>query len=169
VRDVTAIQTQDSTVAGIGYFASDDGRSLGLSVDQETLAQMQGGSYHAWDCLNRAYVSERVDFVPGSVPYVSLSLKGIYELQQVAAQYATLSGVKSAEPDSGGGDGPSICLTREADLWHYVFDQASGDCPAGCIDHSYRHFTTNAAGAVTSLGELSPDLVQTYASREACH
>jgi hypothetical protein len=38
-----------------------------------------------------------------------------------------------------------------------VFDQASGDCPAGCIDHKYTHFTTSIAGEVTNLGEPTPE------------
>jgi hypothetical protein len=170
VRDVSAIQTQDSTVAGIGYFPRNDGRSLELSVDQPTFDQMRDHSYQAWDCLNQAYILGNVNFGPGTLLDVSLSLKGIYELQQVAAEYATLAGIKSAGPGGiGGGDGPTICVTPEGDVWHYVFDQAGGDCTAGCNEHQYFHFTTGSAGAVTNLGQLSPELVSMYASWEACH
>lgn len=166
VRDVGAIDAVVATVAGIAYFPPYDGRALLLSIDAEAFSEMQQKRYTDWDCLNQAYVTKRIDFspatVPGFSPFVTLTLKGIYELTQVAAQYAALRGIKSAGPNTGGGDGPTICVKREGDLWHYVFDQASGDCLAGCIDHVFTHFTTNAAGAVTPLGGLSPALAANY-------
>src|SRR4051812_12135410 len=42
-------------------------------------------------------------------------------------------------------DGPTICVTPSTDVWHYVFDRAGGDCPAGCTTHEYHHFSTTRA------------------------
>ena len=55
------------------------------------------------------------------------------------------------------GAGPTICAARDGDLIHYVFDDASGDCPAGCIHHDYTHYTADADGEVTWSGEWASD------------
>lgn len=34
----------------------------------------------------------------------------------------------------------------------FIFDAGSGDCPSGCIDHTYWGFSTDAAGNITYLG-----------------
>jgi hypothetical protein len=169
VRDVTAIRAADASVAGIEYFARSDGRTLFLELAKSNFADMQSGAYHDWDCLNQAYVKTDLLLMDSTVsPYGELTLKGNYDLARVGAQYAALPGIQSAGSNIGGGDGPTICITRGADVWHYVFDKAGGDCPAGCTEHEYHHFTTSTAGQVTSLGELADSEVETYASAQAC-
>ena len=100
--------------------------------------------------------------------FVVITLRGIYRLDIVGKQYERLEGIERAEPNSGGGGGPTICLTPAADVWHYVFDDASGDCPGGCTEHAYKHFTVDEAGSVQSLGVPSASEVEQYASRAAC-
>jgi hypothetical protein len=172
VRDVTAIRAADPSVAGIAYFPSQDGRTLSLDVDPATFSQMQSGEYHAWDCLNQSYVVTHLDLEAFDTIHLQnafITFKGIYEISEVASQYASLPGVSSATYGGVGGDGATICLTREAQQWHYVFDQAGGDCPAGCTEHVYHHFSTTADGQVTSLGGLTTDdAVAAYASYAGC-
>ena len=169
VRDVSAIRASDTSVANVGYFAQGDGQQMLLSVDLDTLHQMQAGQYHDWDCLNQSLGLKDTQLDEfSSFGDAVLTLKGIYDLQRLRPKYDALPGVKSSGPNSGGGDGPTICVTQEGDTWHYVFDQASGDCLAGCIEHSFTHFSTDAAGAVTSLGALTAADRAVYASAEAC-
>ena len=169
VRDVGAIQAANPTLADITYFARDDGKTLLVSTDAATLTSMQSGSYHAWDCLNSAYGSMAFTFNPGSSPSVEITLKGIYQLTKLGQDYVRLPGIASAGPSTGGGDGSTICVTREQDTWHYVFDRASGDCIAGCTNHEYHHFTTTAAGAITDLGTPTAEEVASFASDAACN
>ena len=169
VRDVGAIRIADPSIADIQYFAQDDGQALLLSVDSDTLHAMQAGEYHDWDCLNQALGLVQTSFDEfASSSSALLTLKGIYDLQKLGPKYDALPGVKGSGPNSGGGDGSTLCVTQQGDTWHYVFDRASGDCLAGCIEHSYTHFATDAAGAVTSLGTLSAADRAVYASAEAC-
>jgi hypothetical protein len=168
-RDVTAIHNADAAVAKIDYFPTSDGRSLFLSFETETAAQIASGDYHAWDCLNQTY--QKTDLLLMSDKfgsYGTLTLKGIYDIARVAKQYSALPGILSVSPNVGGGDGPTICLTRAGDVWHYVFDQAGGDCVAGCTEHDYHHFSTSLTGQVTGLGSLAPADVEEYASYQAC-
>lgn len=170
VRDLSAIRAQDPSVASINYFAPNDGKSLLLRVDVPTGAAIADGSYHSWDCLNDAYGASSINQLSiGGTGFVALTLRGIYRIDLVSKQYATLRGIESAGPAVGGGDGPTICLTRTNDVWHYVFDDASGDCLAGCTEHLYKHFSTDQAGAVVDLGQPSPDELIQFATRDACH
>ena len=100
---------------------------------------------------------------------------GIYAVDILAPEYGRLPGVTNTDGDNVDGDGPTICVTSGPDTWHYVFDAASGDCPAGCIDHAYSHFTTSTVGTVVQLetwssasGGSAPAWVSQYASRTVC-
>ncbi|HET7540849.1 MAG TPA: hypothetical protein VFK05_13290 [Polyangiaceae bacterium] len=168
VRDVAAIVARDPSVSDIRYFAPHDGKGLLLVTDEQTLGQMRAGTYSDWNCLNQTYGVENTEFNAGSVSFAVLTLEGIYDIPRLAKQYAALPKIRSAEANIGGGDGPTICVTRESDVWHYVFDRASGDCPAGCTEHEYFHFTVTTSGSVEALGALSTAEAATYASREAC-
>lgn len=57
-----------------------------------------------------------------------------------------------AEPDSLVGDGSDTCVTIDGSTDRYIFDAASGDCIAGCIDPAYSGFSTTPDGAITALG-----------------
>jgi len=169
VRDIAAIREQNASVATITYFSPNDGKSLLLTVDSGTASAIDNGSYHEWDCLNDAYGATSFNVLrSGETAFAEVILKGIYRLDTVAKNYARLKGIKSAVPASGGGDGPTICLTRANDVWHYIFDDASGDCFVGCTKHIYTRFTTTESGVVTNLGEPSPDEVLKYVTKEAC-
>jgi hypothetical protein len=171
VRDVTAIRTQSPDVAGIAYFPRQDGKSVELEPDAATFAAMQAGQYHAWDCLNQTYVLTNTALNATKPPFAStveLTLKGIYDTSAVAAEYGKLTGVKASPGGSGVGDGPTICVTRQAATWHYVFDQAGGDCPSGCTEHTFYHFTTTEDGSVTDLGQIADNGESPYTSNDAC-
>lgn len=180
VRDVGAIRGKDPDVATISFFPYRDGRSISLVLPVDTAEQMQAGTYHAWDCLNDAYGAvlpfELIRIGNADNVFASGKLKGIYATDLLAAEYARLPGITSTDSIALGGDGPTICVTSGPSTWHYVFDAASGDCPAGCIDHAYRHFTTDADGAVTALetwstqsGTPRPAWVTQLATPAACH
>jgi hypothetical protein len=146
VRDVGAIRSAYPAVASIGYFPVHDHQSVIVGFDPPTAADVAEGNYTAWDCANTWYGLQSLN-VRASLTQVNL--KGIYATPQLATEYGGLPGVRSAEPNYFGGDGPTICGTIDGDTYHYVFDEASGDCPAGCIDHVYSYFTTDAAGSIT--------------------
>ena len=169
VRDVTAIREADPAIADISYFPEHDGRALFLGLETPTALIMKSGQYHDWDCLNDAYVVEDIRIDETSfAPSALLTLKGIYQLKDLVGDYSELPGVTGVSPNLGGGDGPTLCVTREGDVWQWVFDRASGNCADGCLEHEYTHFSTTADGEVTSLGALRPELEPVYASRDAC-
>lgn len=180
VRDVGAMRTMQPELAKIGFFSFRDGRSIDLVVAVETGRQMEMGTYHAWDCLNQTYgavlPAEYHGIGQGEDAFVFFKLRGIYATELLETEYARLPGVTNAGSIALGGDGPTICASADGTTWHYVFDDASGDCPAGCIDHAYRHFATDPAGTVTELGTWTtkdgtprPAWVTQLASPDRCH
>lgn len=180
VRDVGAIRAINAELAAIQFFAWSDGRSIDLTVPVDTSEQMKRGDYHAWDCLNATYGAgmpfEYIRIGADSEVFVSFKVKGIYAVDLLAAEYARLPSIMHAEGGGGGGDGPTICVTPGDNTWHYVFDAAGGDCPAGCTTHAYSHFTTDGAGSLMVLetwsgesGMPAPAWVGQYVSRAVCH
>lgn len=179
VRDVGAIRAQRPDLATISYFPAYDGKTVDLTVDLDTAERMKSGIYASWNCLNTRLGAvmpfEYTRIGNADNEFVFVGVKGIYAIDLVGPEYGRLPGVTNTDDDNVGGDGPTICVTPGPETWHYVFDAASGDCPAGCIDHAYSHFTTNTVGAVMQLEEWSstsggsaPTWVAQYASRTTC-
>jgi hypothetical protein len=146
--DLAMMRILEPRTADIGYRPEHDGKHLLIGASPETLEAMADGSYDGWNCLNEHYGFESFEVHAG---FGRLALKGLYDLDRLAALYAQLPDVSSAEPDSRIGDGPSIYVTREPDEWHYVLDLASGDCLAGCTNRVLFYFVTEAGGAVRYL------------------
>jgi hypothetical protein len=178
VRDVTSMRELEPLVANIDYFARYGANTLRLQVSADTLNRMEHGDYSAWDCLNSTYRVTDIDFELFTIINRNdaiLTFAGVYDYERLGALYAILPEILSSQPAILLGDGPTICLTTSPDTWHYVFDRAGGDCPAGCTEHDYYHFASSSDGTVEQLESwhfdyeaTAPSWVAQYASREAC-
>lgn len=151
-RDISQIRESYDEVSGISYRPPHDGKSLNVgAADAETERAIKNGNFQEWECLNRHYEKRDVrHLVEGTF---NVELKGIYDMKLVARDYQKFEGLEYAEPNFRGGDGPTICGERRGDVYHYVFDDASGDCRSGCSNHHYHYFSVDASGAVTEEGE----------------
>lgn len=152
VRDVSAIRELSPEVAEIGYRSNyEEGLTVMFESDADLL-RVEEGDYHDWDCVNDALGAEveviRFDSI--DIAYASITFDKVIDQAQVAAIYQEFPGVSQADHSSTLGDGSSICLLPGEDAWHYVFDDASGDCPAGCINHVYYYFEVDESGAIES-------------------
>lgn len=130
VRDIAAIRAREPAVREINYFTPFDGSTMNLAFDEANAAAFREGGYHNWDCLNRHY--RVVSITPFSGNGVTITFGGRFNQHKLGELYSSLRGVKWAEPVMYVGDGPTIYVTRENDSWHYVFDDATGDCLSGC-------------------------------------
>jgi hypothetical protein len=165
-------------IVSIEYRADNDGRTLELAVDEDTLNDMEHGVYTDWDCLNATYRVENIRYSFSNLidtHHVMLTLGGVFRLAEIAAEYEKLPRVQNAGSVGLIGDGPTICLTAAETTWYWVFDRASGDCVEGCTAHTYYYFTTEPEGTMTrqgqwfsESGEARPAWFDEYASREAC-
>lgn len=153
-RDVAKIKKKNSRLSSIKHRSPHDGKTLLLDVSGQTQQAIQNGTYTDWDCLNQHYV-KKSHSTPSYGSYVKLELKGLYDVGIVGKDYEALRGIKNAGPNRRIGDGPTICAERKGDVYHYVFVDAWGDCPSGCINHKYWYYTVDGSGTVTKKGESS--------------
>ena len=148
--DLTAIRALAPDVAGLHVRRED--ATVTLTVEDGT--SLRRDRYHNWDCLNDHYglVSIAADEPSLSgVAFAFVRLKGRYATDLIACGYARLPHVAYAEASGLIGDGSTINVFAEGEVFHYVFDHAGGDCPAGCTTHVASHFTTNAKGVVARV------------------
>lgn len=147
--EIELIRALVPEVADIGYTPRRTADDLILGVDAATLAAIDNGTYSAWDCLNEYYGFRSLRVIGRLFPTVLLTLKGVYDTTRLAPLYAALPGVESAGPNGIGGDGSTVCgLADSSSTYHYFFDEAHGDCLAGCIYHDVSYFTTSSNGAL---------------------
>jgi hypothetical protein len=151
VADVKAIRGSACPPPGEFYPPFAPGRLI-LGVEPDTAAQIGAGTYTAWDCLNGWYrLQDSHVLIAG---FLLLTFEGRYDIEQVAAEYAALPGVLSAEPDHVSffpyGYPPLVCGIRQGETHHYFFD-------GGFQDPSVSYFVS-AAGSPPTFVERS-DLV----------
>jgi hypothetical protein len=127
---------------------------LTLSPDALTTERIRRDEYSAWDCLNEFYRLESLELSDFKLidEIVTVRLKGIYNVPKIAALYAQLPGIKSARAAGYGGDGSTVCTSRDGSTITYVFDERGGDCPAGCTEHDAHAFRSTAPGHVELIG-----------------
>lgn len=165
VLDMAAIRNLKPEIAHVKHHLVHDGKTLLFSVDVPTLELMRAGQYTPWACLNAAYHVERVEAtivssLPPSNPHheVTLTLKGIYALDRLAAEYQRVLSIGTVGPGGAAhGDGPTICVTRRDPVWHYVISDARGDCPAGCYATTAYYFTTTPGTPPNSQGRWNSE------------
>lgn len=151
VRDLGAMRRADPSIATIDYRTGHDGRTIFLHPDRGGEEWARGNA--AFDAMRRRFRAKSVSF-----PYswVAVEFDGVYELQRLGAYFRRLPGVQSVDFNVLTGDGPSICVQADAPTWRYHFLDASGDCPAGCIDLRVVAFTSDPGGRIARIGEATP-------------
>ena len=116
---------------------------------------MSTGKYTGWECPNQAYSGSATLNLQWSFAEVSFAGKR-FHAKLMAAEYEPLPHVTFAMVDTYAYDGPDVCLEISGTDHFYIFDQASGDCPAGCMNHDYSGFAAGQGAPVTKLGTYNP-------------
>ncbi|MCC6764094.1 MAG: hypothetical protein IT293_05470 [Deltaproteobacteria bacterium] len=151
--DLAAIRSAYPEVRGIEAFESWRANELLVSFDDAGKAMVDAGTYDAWACQNTRYGLTSIS--PSIPSFYVLEFSHRMNAPLLASEYAGLSHVTSAEPNSIFGDHSDVCAAIAGTTYTYVFDEGSGDCPSGCIDHTYWGFATTSTGSITSLGTWS--------------
>lgn len=109
-----------------------------LLFDTATFQQVLSGNYHAWDELNSTY---NISEISHDSNYVILrSSDDFLNPYRLIELYSGLPGVAVAEPNYLCGDGPYIHVNSTENGRTYLFVNGWGDCPSGCIIHTYYYF-----------------------------
>lgn len=156
VAELAAIRADTPGLVAIEARPSWPPSSVDVTLDEEGRAAYDAGTFDAWDCPNELYHATAIE--DGFLGSLIVRFDGLYDVQQVFADYEAVEHVVSVEPELVGGDGPDVCLSIEGELHTYIFDDAGGDCPAGCTEHAYTGFTVALDGTITALGSFDPAL-----------
>ena len=125
-------------------------RDAVLGAWGEERASVPGRTGHAgFDALNARLGLRAVRVFP-SLGSIHLTLDERVNVDAALRAYRAIEGVAYAEPDARLGDGPDIEAARVQGTWHFVFRNAWGDCPAGCIE-SELSFVTVAGAEVRHI------------------
>ncbi|MEM7160555.1 MAG: hypothetical protein AAF799_47400 [Myxococcota bacterium] len=129
---------------------------LRVSLDRDSDAALMAGTYRDWDCVNEHYGVVEV-IAEGFFFSHVLHFEGRFNIPLVQPDYMAVETVTSTESAITGGDGPDVCMSIDGDLHTYIFDDARGDCPAGCTEHAYTGYTVDGRGTLELLGVWAPD------------
>jgi hypothetical protein len=154
--DLLLIRAQYPEVQSIHAMKSWALNQMLMGFDAQALPAVQDGTYADWACPNDLY-----DMTSAAVmsSYVLLTFGHRLNIPMLAKEYGVLTGVQYAEPNGLFGDGNDVCVSIEGETkYRYVFDAGFGDCPAGCIGHTYWGFSTEGSPVqISPLGDFSND------------
>jgi hypothetical protein len=87
---------------------------------------------------------------------VELCLDDTVNAPAAAREYGALEDVASARPPGLGGDLPALDMRKRDGFWYVVVREASGDCPAGCINETLHYLRVSDS----SVGTIDPAEVE---------
>jgi hypothetical protein len=110
-----------------------------IRFDDTTAQKIANDEYHAWDELNEKYqVTDTTDISP--LGTIALYFEGRLHPWRLAELYVNLPGVVYTELNYRIGDFPNIYPRQTITGITYLFRNAWGDCPDGCIENEYWYF-----------------------------
>lgn len=169
-RHLATIRAQIPELADIRHRPSWEPDRLRLQLTTAARQAAAAQRLFALDCLHEAYA---IDLVRLTDDGVQISAPKRFHAPRLAIEYLTVPEVVAADPVPIEGDGPDICLEidREAEIFSFVFDQATGDCENGCLDHIYRGYKVER-GFIQPLGTWTRRVGEApppwFAELEAC-
>lgn len=116
-----------------------------MAPDSATYEAIKAGTYTGWDSLNALYQPVNISW-SGAFRYVYLDFWQTMNPSVLAEMYAALPGIEIAYRDIWGGDWPTIYRLADGGVRAYIFRQAWGDCPAGCISSKLWYFLVTPSG-----------------------
>lgn len=130
--------------------------------NDETALDLPPTGHAAFDALN-ARLGLRAVEVLRAGGFAFLNVDERVDVVEAAFAYFTINGVDYARPEWMVGGSPDIDAAEVRDIWHFVFRDAWGDCPAGCI-HSELSFFTVADGEVQRIGPAQARTMDPFAT-----
>ena len=111
-----------------------------LSTEEEFVTLKTGNA--KFDELNSRLKLQGIalNSPPSILTFASLCLPEWVNIDVASDAYSEVEGVQYVDSTIIG-DGPDIVTTKESGRWFFIFRDAWGDCPAGCISQKLFFFT----------------------------
>ncbi len=126
--------------------------SVLLGLTDTAYALYEKGSYHEWDSLNRQFGGS-VRRVGSEGKLLAVAFNKDLHPRLVEEAYFKLPGVHWVGPNSLYGDNPQVYPRQNGDEMTYLFRDAWGDCPAGCIYSHYWYFVCDSRHVPMLVGD----------------
>jgi hypothetical protein len=124
-----------------------------LEFEEPYLTQVREGRYTGWNDLNAALDLAQIDALV--TRFFLLRFHGVLNTCRLIPLYRDLPGVTGATRNSLSGDSATIFPRETGSGRTYVFREAWGDCPAGCINQEYFYFVKGDEG-YELVGKYAP-------------
>ena len=111
------------------------------------------GKYHDWDFLNEYLKLKKMDTCCG---WNHLVFEGRLHPEYLVDLYVTVASVEYAQPNHRYGDGSTIYPSFSENGITYLFREAWGDCPSGCIHERFWCFKAKGFD-IEYIGYWDPD------------
>jgi len=131
------------------------GRVL-VSFHSDWVQLVRDRTYADWDHLNLKFGVSEVDTTLLRFGTVVLKSDQLLNPLRMVDAYIQLPGVASVEPSGRIGDGSNIYIRDSGDSLTYLFREAWGDCPAGCIYSKFLYISLSG-GIATLVGTWDPE------------
>jgi len=129
-----------------------------LVLTEEAIQQIRAGEYHNLDYLNSALRLTSMDTtLLRAGPIVLLIFEGRLHPKRLAELYEPVPSVIYAGPNQRGGDRSNVYPWIIGGGLSYLFREAWGDCPSGCIYSCYWYFEVTSSG-IEYVGAWDPAL-----------
>jgi hypothetical protein len=126
-----------------------------VDFEPEYVDKVAQGLYTDWDALNAALGLESIDTRLIQFGTALLGFGGILHPCRLVDLYRDLPGVNRVSSNVIDGDAPNIFPFETDSGRTYVFREAWGDCPAGCINQEYWYFVRSDTG-MSLVGKYDP-------------
>ena len=134
---------------------------VGMWNDENALAPPPTG-HAAFDALNAKLGLKAAETLRHG-GYAFLDVDERVDVIEAAFAYFMIDGVDYARPEWAVGGSPDVDAAKVQGIWHFVFRNAWGDCPAGCI-HSELSFFIVASGEVQRVGRAEARSMDPFAT-----
>ena len=155
LNELSVLKAQSEAISEVMAVPSWDLNGIIIKLEEEALNDYNNSKYIHWDDANKKYGLKEIETF-SFTESLFLTFDNYYNVKILQEEYGKITGVKSAFPNSIAGDSSDICLEIEDSIRHYIFDVAYGDCPAGCINHTYHGFTIDDNYNVSVIGTYVP-------------
>ena len=145
--DIRAAYADSIAQLAIEFFPPWEPSQVLVGFTQSGVEKLRAGNYPEFEELNDLFHLAELDTkFHWHSPLAILTFEGRQHPARIAAPYESLDDVRYAEPNGFVGDWGNVYPWRLDDGMSYLWRDAWGDCPAGCINSRFWYFRVTDAG-----------------------
>ena len=135
---------------------------LSIGLTDDAVAKIRQGKFNNWDELNARFGTYIIDTsLLNAIRGVRLHFEISWNTVKVASYYHQIEGIRYSNPVGQVGDFPNFYPWFVQGELVYLFRDAWGDCPSGCL-HSHFWYVKRINGEWTIIGDFKREYQMQY-------